>query len=47
MHFYDSIIVFERGKVEQPRHEKIGFVTKDDQDWRPEPTGLRRLIKRR
>ena len=36
MHFYDSIVVFERGRVEQPTHRKRGHPTTDDPDWTPE-----------
>ncbi|MFC7493457.1 MULTISPECIES: class I SAM-dependent methyltransferase [unclassified Nocardioides] len=30
MHFYDSIIVFEKGEVVEPHHEKTGRPTLDD-----------------
>ncbi len=36
MHFYDSIVVFERGRVEKPTHRKRGHPTTDDPDWTPE-----------
>lgn len=35
MHFYDSIVVFERGVVEKPYTEKTGTPTVRDADWQP------------
>lgn len=34
MHFYDSIVVFERGTVEKPYHRMTGRTTVSDPDWR-------------
>jgi 23S rRNA U2552 (ribose-2'-O)-methylase RlmE/FtsJ len=35
MHLYDSIIVFERGHVPKPRHERVGRNTVRDPNWMP------------
>ncbi|MGA8211456.1 MAG: class I SAM-dependent methyltransferase [Nocardioidaceae bacterium] len=35
MHWYDSIIVFEKGVVTKPRAEKTGTATVKDPGWKP------------
>lgn len=44
MHFYDSIVVFERGRVAKPHAEKTGRATVADPQW--QPSLLRRLQSR-
>jgi hypothetical protein len=42
MHWYDSIIVFEKGEVIKPHAEKTGAATVKDPSWTPEKKGLLR-----
>ena len=47
MHFYDSILVFERGKVVKPTHEKRGELTVADPEWKaPATKRLRNAVRR-
>ncbi|MGH3508871.1 MAG: class I SAM-dependent methyltransferase [Nocardioidaceae bacterium] len=45
MHFYDSIIVFEKGRVGKPTHQRTGVRTVRDPHWKKPSIG-RRLIGR-
>ena len=47
MHFYDSIVVFERGRVEKPRHEAKGHMTTRDPEWMARKSGVLGRLRRR
>ncbi|WP_067439637.1 class I SAM-dependent methyltransferase [Nocardioides jensenii] len=46
MHFYDSIIAFERGSVVRPTHERVGIKTVHDPDWKAARTPVGRVANR-
>jgi hypothetical protein len=45
MHWYDSIIVFEKGNVTKPHAERTGSATVKDPNWRGR-RARRRLLRR-
>jgi hypothetical protein len=48
MHFYDSIVAFERGTVVRPTHKRIGIPAARDSDLRPSlPSRIGQLIPRK
>lgn len=46
MHFYDSIIAFERGEVRKPTHERTGTPTVRDKSWDTSRGRVARLLDR-
>ncbi|WP_051218298.1 class I SAM-dependent methyltransferase [Nocardioides insulae] len=46
MHFYDSIIVFERGQRVRPTHQMTGTPTVRDKDWAEKRGPVSRLVER-